>query len=79
LDVVRLIHWFEGFRRLFHFLERNREFVRCEIDEVGGRCQITITKPSDTRGRNGSRRQGRRTRGGRNSRLGFTEDGWFGT
>jgi hypothetical protein len=31
---------------MFHFFEKNREFVRCEVAEVGGRWQIVITEPS---------------------------------
>jgi hypothetical protein len=31
---------------VLHFYEKNREFVRCEIDQVSGRWQIVITEPN---------------------------------
>ena len=31
---------------MFHFYEKNREFVRCEISEVAGSWHIVITEPN---------------------------------
>lgn len=31
---------------MFHFYEKNREFIRCEINEVAGCWRIVVTEPN---------------------------------
>ena len=63
---------------MFHFFEKNREFVRCELDEVAGRWHITISEP------NGHARTERFTSSEqaharwKELQVRFTQDGWFG-
>jgi hypothetical protein len=64
---------------MFHFFEKNREFVRCEINEDrGGRWHIVITEP------NGLERTEQFTSSAsahqrwRELRARFSADGWFG-
>lgn len=63
---------------MFHFFEKNREFVRCEIDEVAGRWHITISEPNgDARTeRFASSEQAHARWKELQARL--TQDGWFG-
>jgi hypothetical protein len=64
---------------VFHFYEKNREFVRCEISEVSsGKWHIVVTEP------NGYARTEQFTSSAqaheRWKQLGsrFAHDGWFG-
>jgi hypothetical protein len=63
---------------LFHFYEKNREFVRCEITESAGRWHIVITEPNGhERTENFSSAEQAHHRW---KELGvrFSDDGWFG-
>jgi hypothetical protein len=63
---------------VFHFYEKNREYVRCEITETAGQWQIVITEP------NGYARTEQFITSdkahARWKQLGerFSQDGWFG-
>ena len=65
-----------GGRNVFHFFEKKREFIGCEIDEKAkGQWQIVIIEPSGHEVYTSSDAAHQRWR---ELQVRFTEEGWFG-
>jgi len=64
---------------VFHFFEKNREFVRCEISEApAGRWHIVITEPSGHERTEYFASSETADKRWRELQARFIGDGWFG-
>jgi len=64
---------------MFHFFQKNREFVRCAIHEQPtGRWHIVITEPSGHERSEQFSSSDLAHRRWQELQLRFIEDGWFG-
>ena len=64
---------------MFHFFEKNREYVRCEINELpAGRWHIVITEPGGYERTEQFASSETAHQRWRELQTGFVADGWFG-